>query len=214
MVARSVKRAALFAVLLACAAAARSQPVERPVYRVGDTWTYRHATGPTGFRPGGTLYATETRTVTRMLADEFELSSRSTSEKGETTTGSSMSSLDFNDFATGRAGAPRKEIRAWTWPAVVGGKWTYEVPVGAGEQVWEARVLGWEEVEVPAGKFKALKVEREMISTPNAEGQGRVDTIWFAPEVKANVKVRRESRYRSFVTLNYTRELVSYELAR
>lgn len=196
--------------VMACAMQVHAQVVQRPTYKEGDTWTYRHLTGPTTWNPG-TFHATETRTVTKVSADEFELSTLSTSERGEQTTGRQVSSLDFNDFAKPSPDVPRQEIRTWIWPTEVGRTWKYEVPTSSSTQIWEARVVGWEEVEVPAGRFKALKVEREMTSGMSG-GTGRRTTVWFSPEAKANVKVQTYVTSRSSTVTNYTRELISYKV--
>ncbi|HVJ13211.1 MAG TPA: hypothetical protein VNC62_16680, partial [Burkholderiales bacterium] len=51
-------------------------------------------------------------------------------------------------------------------------------------------VVGWEEIEVPAGKFRALKVHAEgtyqRLDRPNA-GWAR-NTFWYVPTVKRWVK--------------------------
>jgi len=94
----------------------------------------------------------------------------------------------------------------------VGQTWKYEVPVAFGTQVLVARVKAWEDVEVPAGKFKALRIERELIANPNPI-VGRVVTVWYSPEVKANVRMYIHGTYEGSATIvNYTRELQSYKV--
>ena len=55
------------------------------------------------------------------------------------------------------------------------------------------QVLEWEEVEVEAGKFKALKVEykREWDSPPTGRKEGKV-WYWYSPEVKYLIKAEYE----------------------
>ena len=55
------------------------------------------------------------------------------------------------------------------------------------------RVLGWEEVEVQAGKFKALKVEykREWDSPATGRQEGKV-WYWYTPEVKYLIRAEYE----------------------
>lgn len=119
-----------------------------------------------------------------------------------------------------RQGRPRDSDATWTpeWNSVVSvdegivelkGGGLLQFPLSAGRtyaSMWEMRrprvgkfhvrhertvkVVGWEDIEVPAGKFQALKVE--------AEGRwGRLDakisgwarnTVWYAPAVKRWVK--------------------------
>ena len=76
-----------------------------------------------------------------------------------------------------------------TWPVV------YESEFGP-TRSWRARhehtarVVGWEDVEVPAGKFRALKIEtegefRRLDTTRSGTARYR---IWYVPEVKRWVK--------------------------
>ena len=196
----------------ACMAfASMAQVVERPVFHEGDTWTYRHASGPTTGRPGGTFYSTQTKTITRMLDGEFELATEMVSEKGEKTTGVELSSLNFNDFAQPPAPAARVEIMAWMWPVEPGKTWRYDVPVRTGTETWEAAVLGWEDVEVPAGKFRTLKVERNLLGALQGS-YGRRVTVWYSPDAKVNVRVKYDAMYRTYTITNAMRELISYRL--
>jgi hypothetical protein len=62
------------------------------------------------------------------------------------------------------------------------------------------RVLGWEEVEVPAGKFKAIKLEYKC-EPKLRSGMGWIThdvskaLYWFSPEVKNFVKCQYEKGY-------------------
>jgi hypothetical protein len=77
------------------------------------------------------------------------------------------------------------------------------------------KVLGWEQVSVPAGSFRALKIE----------GRGtyqRIDTfasgqnhwiIWYAPEVRRWVKwTYEDTDSRGQAYQRYTDELIEYKL--
>jgi hypothetical protein len=132
-------------------------------------------------------------------------------DRGEKKTSTQLSSLSFNDFVRLSSDAPRQEIRTWIWPVDEGKSWTYEVPSVAGKQVWEARVKGWEEIRIPAGTFKALKVERELISAPDMRVNRR-DVVWYSPDAKVNVKVQIHVSYGTVLTSNFTRELLSYRV--
>ena len=62
------------------------------------------------------------------------------------------------------------------------------------------RVLGWEEVEVRAGKFKAIKLEYKIETSwrgnmgwiPGGESKA---WYWYSPEVKNFVKCQYEKGY-------------------
>jgi hypothetical protein len=82
------------------------------------------------------------------------------------------------------------------------------------------RVLGWEEVEVRAGKFKAIKLEykietfvRELGWTPRGESKA---WYWYSPEMKNFVKCQYEKGYKEALSegkgARADWELVSYEL--
>jgi hypothetical protein len=51
-------------------------------------------------------------------------------------------------------------------------------------------VVGWEEVIVPAGRFRAIKVHRDEVNgTGTAAAVHRKGTYWYVPEVRSYVKV-------------------------
>ena len=84
-----------------------------------------------------------------------------------------------------------------------------------------SRVLGWEEVEVRAGKFSAIKLEYkiETFSRSTIGWMPRGESkawYWYSPEVKNFVKCQYEKGYREALTegkgARADWELVSYEL--
>jgi len=196
--------------VLGCAQA-QAQTLQRPVYLVGDTWTYRRVDGPRTYQTFRLYGVTQTKTVTRVLPDEFVMATESIAESGEKTSYQEISSLDFNDYVQLSPDQPRQEVKAWKWPVDVGQSWKYELPVKAGIQVWEARAEGWEEVDVPAGKFRALKVVRELISDPGG-GKARTATVWFAPEAKVIVKRQDRGNARSYTYIDSERVLLNYKV--
>jgi hypothetical protein len=53
-------------------------------------------------------------------------------------------------------------------------------------------VLGWETVKVPAGEFRAMKVERTMYLGDYETFRGitqRTETEWYAPDIRGAAKV-------------------------
>ena len=83
------------------------------------------------------------------------------------------------------------------------------------------RVLGWDEVEVRAGKFKAIKLEYTNNTTIRSVagwislGESKA-WFWYSPEVKNFVKCQYEKGYSEAITkekgARENWELVSYEL--
>jgi hypothetical protein len=85
------------------------------------------------------------------------------------------------------------------FPLDVDAKWSYsnEYPRGdgsKGRENFDAKVIGWEPVTVPAGTFWALKVELQgwghnlsTLATSHTPARQRI-TYWYSPEAKHGVK--------------------------
>lgn len=73
----------------------------------------------------------------------------------------------------------------FTWPLEPGRQWTYrgtlQDPSGAVERTDSFIVLGSEVVEVPAGRFTALKIVHE-------SDRGDRNEYWYAPDVRSYIK--------------------------
>jgi hypothetical protein len=85
-----------------------------------------------------------------------------------------------------RVAARAQPPQPWfMWPLEVGRRWeyrgTYEDQERKNQLSEVYRVLGVERVEVPAGTFRALKLERQGAT-------GDSDEYWYAPEVRWYVK--------------------------
>ena len=84
--------------------------------------------------------------------------------------------------------------------------------IGDETQIFESyRVLGWEDVEVLAGKFKAIKIEykREGNSQNGGMREGKA-WYWYSPEVKNVVKLQYDKS--QIWSQYYGVELESYNL--
>ena len=194
--------------VLCCAL--NADAVDRAVYHEGDTWTYRVIEGPTTWG-GGPFTSTVTKTITRVGADEFEMSVVAIPDRGEKKTSTELLSLDLDDFIQLSPDAPRQESKTWIWPVDESQSWTYEVPVPGGKQVWQARVKSWEEIQVAAGTFKALKVERELISAPGIQTIMKA-VSWYSPAAKMSVRWETRGSSGMFIIRNVSRELLSYRV--
>lgn len=78
----------------------------------------------------------------------------------------------------------------------------------------KVKVVGWEDVSVPAGTFRALRIESEgpfqridMMRSGISK-----EVVWYVPEVKRYVKWSLESRVAYDTFQSWTLELVNYEL--
>jgi len=67
-------------------------------------------------------------------------------------------------------------------PPKPGSKWEFEIPGanGAAKTKGTSSIVGEEAVEVPAGKFKAIRVDSEFVGP---DGKASQSTAWYAPGV-------------------------------
>lgn len=97
------------------------------------------------------------------------------------------------------------------WPLTVGKKWVYqdEFIKSNGTKInikQDVEVVAFEEVTVPAGKFKVFKIQYQGFFNNSKGGNGKIsETYWFAPEVKMDIKYQIDDGYNK-----YYQELISY----
>ena len=111
------------------------------------------------------------------------------------------------------------------FPLAVGNEWTHEYAVkgsyGVARYEFKARVVGWEEVTVPAGTFRALRIEHKGTWSRDTdfsrEGINRTltapveMTLWYAPAAKSVVKrIRTESSAWRGISFRGEEELVEF----
>ena len=180
---------------LACTAASAqlAMPVERPELKPGDTWTYRVLDNWT---------KKETNRYTMVYATE---ENERWMFRWQGLTDGKTSTLMFNKDL--QACRTLKESSNLTcggnlkFPLTAGGKHRYnELPWGNGNghNSADCEVKGIEAVEVPAGKFEAVKVTCKGFWTRLFEGSGsgRFDeTWWYSPSIKRLVKLEYNDLY-------------------
>jgi len=205
-----MKRALLVLLLIAVPTLSAGQsdaPVRRPEVRMGDSWTYRS----TNLVAPGTQEQ-ETRVsfvdarvilvVSTSKSDGKEVDSSWTPEWNAVT---SHSGLMF-----------RPNSGLFRFPLRIGDKHEvkYELlrprdNIAESATTGSATVVGWETVEVPAGKFRAIKVDLDTMVQP-ADGLRafpRRGTFWYVPEV------RRWVKFQVFTPkVKADEELLSYKL--
>jgi len=189
---RSFRIAIAFALILVTPTV-YAQAAARPDWKVGDTWTVGITTS--GF--GGAGRRDEVRVVKEVAETGYQV--ENTKKEGGATSVETLNlSRDLNLIAASQ------EFKWLQWPLEPGRAIQFEV-TGTNQVVtWKGKVVGWEEVEVPAGKFKALRVEFDR----SGQLQGSAsESVWYAPEAKAVVK-RVQMRPGS----QRTRDLITYEL--
>jgi hypothetical protein len=213
--------AALAAACTAAPLAGFAQSAPAPAFGAGETWTYR------GISNYNHLPIGEVTREASAAGNEIRVVTRSAN--AEQTAGFArpgfLASGPLNDRASG-ALTPALELMPF--PLEPGKRWTQTVkrqdPLsGEVRDVRvEGRVIGWETVRVPAGEFRALKVERRLWLGDWDQFRGetwRAETEWYVPEVKGPVKVQvfeeyPQRRYSLFSFMpgdRYTYELVAWK---
>jgi hypothetical protein len=204
--------AAAFFVFVAAAHAQGDVPVQRPQVHAGDSWTYRY-----------TLYAPTNRTTIVdsqvTYADDRVIHLVANDVAGVKDTDLTYTS-DWNLVASRRTGIYEPNSGMLKFPLRPGDSWPsrYRITFPREDYFTEqdriARVEGWEDVQVPAGKFHALKVVAQGSSKRSDRpllGSVR-EVMWYAPEVKRYVKWTYEAGGPRTVNRSFEYELVDYRV--
>lgn len=183
----------LLLVPLHCAAQAQLQ-VERPHVSVGERWTYQRMNYDAG-KPGS-RYEMQVVFADRGVIQVVS-TQKSKDEEVDTTY-----TADWNAVST----AARVFYPHTGWfkfPLQVGDSYKAAYDTVIPKQNIKARnerqvtVVGWEDVVVPAGKFRALKIVSDgrfqRVETSSVSGISR-NVIWYVPAVKRWVKITLENR--------------------
>lgn len=167
-------------------------PIERPVLKVGDSWTYRTLDGWTNNEIRRTLYTLTALEGSQSITREKDLAT----EKESTITSNAdlqpCRSLQ-NDTTVVCAGAYR-------FPFTAGYKHSYrKLPTSSGRTSLDADCegKGMEKVKVPAGEFDAYRIDCKgrwnLVVGGNASGSFQ-QTLWYAPAVRNQVRSTFEDR--------------------
>ena len=199
---------ALLLVALPSLSAGQSDaPVPRPEVKVGDRWTYR---GTNILGPGDDEHET---VVHRADGKVLQIVSTRKSDGKEI---DSIWTADWNAMTSYTGFIYRPSSGISRFPMRVGDKHTtkFEVLRPRANTITQyatmtVLVAEWEMVEVPAGKFRALKVEASG-TWQQADGAGaflQQITFWYVPEVRRWVKLEASSPRGRL-----SEELVAYKL--
>jgi hypothetical protein len=184
-------------------------PITRPDVREGDQWIYR--------RTGDGAPRALRQTVTRLLALGISLLTEVSDSADTSVTvydrGWGLVGSGFNDY--------RPALAYYSFPLYAGKRWGIDSEVsnfGAGQSGrmrGEGRALEWEEVDVPAGRFTALKVEVKIEGADPGDAARTLaveETHWYVREVQRPVRVISRARVGAEASRAETIELVSYRL--
>jgi hypothetical protein len=178
--------------------AAQPQRVERPAFKVGDSWTYNKIDGWKNEFEFAVV-----STLTEIGGESIVLETMGLDGSGRTRI---TRTSDFNLVQTEEQKRTRRTspyYPNYAFPLAVGKTWTRDVEftdTGESDKLVRARltarVARWEIVTVPAGTFLALRIDiRGDYHGSNASGSwsGEIrDRLWFSPEVRNAVKYEYE----------------------
>jgi len=103
--------------------------------------------------------------------------------------------------------------RLFNFPLEIGKSWTDKYTIDRTLYTETFTVLGWEDIVIQAGKFKAVKLEYKQARDEQKPGrkpkEGKV-WYWYSPDVKYMVKCQYEKT--SYWDAFYDWELASFEL--
>jgi hypothetical protein len=187
----------VFLALTPAPGAAQSQAsVARPEVKAGDRWIYRrfdHRAKPPVY-----LYELQASFVDAKVIHTVLLRQGKRRESDATWT------PEWNGVVSVDEGVVELERGLLRFPLKVGDAW---------DAAWQMRraragsflarheravkVAGWEEIEVPAGRFRALKVEGTGVwrRLDKQTSDWARNTVWYAPQVKRWVKSEYEDAF-------------------
>jgi hypothetical protein len=159
--------------------------IEAPVWNVGDKWTF-----------------TAHPTMVVVKADDSTYTVKSVTSKEENVYIYDKASLNILYSLEGDKRIPYKRMNLSRGNIRLPQEYTF---------IESRTVLGWEDVEVRAGKFKALKMEVKHERLEDIKGQpkeGRL-WVWYSPEVKNLIKCQMAT---VFWTGYYDWQLSTFQL--
>jgi hypothetical protein len=208
------RTAARLAVVLAQSSLAIAAEIaEQPIWNINDSWTYArtaHADAQTHITERS-RYSLVVRAKTQ---EYYTVEYSSSDSDGKPSQALQYWSMATNFVNRGGSGGKLQEFLWYTWPLTVGKTWeTRWFHPTVGEAPWTAKVRGWEDITVPAGTFRALRIELENSCYYNSVDAGmcrQTDVVWYSPLVKRHVRLERRAYKDAYLGRNIEEELVSY----
>ena len=202
-----VVAAVMFVVTAAYADVPRA---DRPVWSVGDTWTYQttDAEGQIGERTNTVVKIEPFNGATAYFVSFTGIKELSVFDED-------INVVAFVDPASGAVVGERQGLRYWSWPLEVGMTWAYSGTQTVGGRTTSVQatvsVEAYEDLTVPAGAFGAFRVVvRSRVSTPEGRKFDQTETNWWAPAAGNSVKYSRTTSTTGF---RESRELVRFTFA-
>jgi hypothetical protein len=178
--------------------------VEAPVWNIGDKWSL-----------------TGSVTIMVVNADESSYAVKYLTSGGESILINEKSSLNrlYAMDKDKRIPYEGRNKRLLNFPLNIGTSWKDRYtskPAASGSKEYTCletfTVLGWEDIVVQAGKFKAIKIEykQEMIGQTAVRSKEGKAWYWYSPDVKYMIKCQYEKS--DYWDALYDWELTSFEL--
>lgn len=190
--ARQITSLAGACLLWGAAWAQEMTPIERPVLKVGDSWTYRTLDGWNNSETGRSMTTVMALENNLILSRVKDLTSGTESTRSNNADLQPCRSMQ-NDTALVCAGA-------FKFPMAAGYKHSFnKLPTRNGRSYLDAECegRGMEKVQVPAGEFDAYRIECKgfwtLVFGGNATGSFQ-QTVWYAPAIRNQVKSIFEDR--------------------
>ena len=210
---RPIARVLLIALVFAWQSANAQQSVPKPAVKAGDTWTYQRFDKQKDKVP---LYYTLTAT----FSDRGAIHGVYAYSGGRRETDADWTD-EWNQVARSDGGVFTTDSGLFHFPFQVGKE--YEVnydltlPRQGNFRVLHQRlvkVVGWEEVTVPAGRFKALRIQAN--GTYKRQDRSLIGEVtvsyWYVPQVKRWVKVTFQDRSTAGLHEDGAEELLTFRV--
>ncbi len=187
-----MKKVVITLTMLAAVAGVHAQSMNRPMYKPGDAWVYSNENALTHLKGADSKFR---------IAEAGPSGYRVIG--GDRQAPNVVWDLDGSPLSIDGGNVFTYEKAEMQWPLEVGKKWqtvgTVQRPDGVKvSKTYDVEVLGYEQVETPAGNFMAFKVRTSgwhNLDKRDANNQNRGykdSTDWWSPDVGR--PVRTESR--------------------
>ena len=213
---RGVQIAAIVVMLGFASPAAAAEVAEQPSWEPDDSWTYARTYYGTAQSYGSDRFAYTLAVTTR--APEYYFLEYSSIDAN----GAKVQSRQRWSAATNfenRAGDPARfqEYQWYRWPLTEGKSWEFSwyQPAFGESMTWTAKVVGWETITVPAGTFRALRIDLENACYyRGVDGGvcGQWDKVWYSPVAKRHVRLERRTRKGAYAGTDMLDELTDYHV--
>ena len=194
---------------------AGSEQLSRPEWKLGDAWSYVRTEYATALSRR-TEKTNVSVFVSERTTDYYTLTSARIDSEGRAQTSTQRWSQDLNYMNRQGEGSSWQEFRWYRWPLPAGTDW--EVPwfiPSTGAMTWKAKVLGWDTITVPAGTFRAPRIELAasyFYNGVDGGAAGATDLLWYSPEIRRHVRLVRKSYKGAYGGADVLEELSAYKL--